>query len=103
MRTDAWKRASVLQNAAREILKLHTGNTSKIRDKRGYSSIHDWGLHIGVMELHIYYEPSTPPPPALKRKKNELESLHPQNTWHLIQSNMFLKKLLIEAHKFLIH
>lgn len=49
-----------------------------------------------------YYEPSTPPPP-LKIKKNELESLHPQNTWHLIQSNMFLKKLLIEAHKFLIH
>lgn len=100
MRTDVWNKASVLQNAAREILKLHTGNTSKIRDKRGYSSIHDWELHIGVMELHIM---NRPPPPPLKKKKNELESLHPQNTWHLIQSNMFLKKLLIDAHKFLIH
>lgn len=62
MRTDVWKRASVLQNAAREILKLHTGNTSKIRDKRGYSSIHDWGLHIGVMELHIMNRPPPHPP-----------------------------------------
>lgn len=67
MRTDVWNKASVLQNAAREILKLHTGNTSKIRDKRGYSSIHDWELHIGVMELHIMNRP--PPPPPLKRKK----------------------------------